>query len=47
MRVEEAYTTWDFGFILISLIVEVAQISDLLAHAKILLLICFEKRFST
>ena len=35
---EEAYATWDFSIILISLRVEVAQISDFLVHAKILLL---------
>ena len=36
MHVEEAYTTWHFSNILISLRVEVAQISYFLAHAKIL-----------
>ena len=36
MHVEEAYATWHFTIILISLRVEVAQISDYLLHAKIL-----------
>ena len=36
MHVEEAYATWHFWIILISLRVEVAQISDFLVHAKIL-----------
>ena len=36
MHVEEAYATWHFSIILISLRVEVAQISDYLLHAKIL-----------
>ena len=36
MHVEEAYATWHFSIILISLGVEVAQISDFLVHAKIL-----------
>ena len=36
MHVEEAYATWHFSIILISLKVEVAQISDFLVHAKIL-----------
>ena len=36
MHVEEAYTTWHFSNILISLRVDVAQISDFLALAKIL-----------
>ena len=36
MHVEEAYTTWHFSNILISLRVEVVQISDFLLHAKIL-----------
>ena len=36
MRVEEAYATWHFSIILITLRVEVAQISDFLVHAKIL-----------
>ena len=36
MHVEEAYATWHFSIILISLRVEVAQISDFLVHAKIL-----------
>ena len=35
MHVEEAYATWHFSIILISLRVEVAQISDFLVHAKI------------
>ena len=34
MHVEEAYATWHFSIILISLRVEVAQISDFLLHAK-------------
>ena len=33
---EKAYATWYFNIILISLIVEVEQISDFLEHAKIL-----------
>ena len=36
MHVEEAYTTWHFSIILISLRVEMAQISDFLVHDKIL-----------
>ena len=36
MHVKEAYDTWHFSIILISLRVEVAQISDFLEHAKIL-----------
>ena len=36
MHVEEANATWHFSIILISLRVEVAQISDFLVHAKIL-----------
>ena len=36
MHVEEACDTWHFSIILISLRVEVAQISDFLLHAKIL-----------
>ena len=36
MHVEEAYATWHFSIISISLRVEVAQISDFLVHAKIL-----------
>ena len=36
MHVEEAYATWHFCIILISLRVEVAQILDYLLHAKIL-----------
>ena len=36
MHVEEAYATWYFSIILISLRVEVAQISDFLVLAKIL-----------
>ena len=36
MHVEEAYATWHFSIILISLRVEVAQISDFLLHVKIL-----------
>ena len=35
MHVEEAYATWHFSIILISLRVGVAQISDFLLHAKI------------
>ena len=35
MHVEEAYATWHFSIILISLRVEVAQISDFLVHVKI------------
>ena len=33
---EDAYATWHFSIILISLKVQVAQISDFLVHAKIL-----------
>ena len=36
MHVEEACVIWHFSIILISLKVEVAQISDFLVHAKIL-----------
>ena len=36
MYVKKAYATWHFIIILISLRVEVAQISDFLVHAKIL-----------
>ena len=36
MHVEEACATWHFNIILISLRVEMAQISDFLVHAKIL-----------
>ena len=36
MYVEEAYATWHFSIILISLSIEVAQISDFFVHAKIL-----------
>ena len=36
MHVEEACATWHFSIILISLKVEVAQISNFLLHAKIL-----------
>ena len=36
MHVEEACATWNFSIILISLRVEVAQISDFLLQAKIL-----------
>ena len=35
MHVEEAYATWHFSIILISLRVEVAQILGFLVHAKI------------
>ena len=35
MHVEEAYSIWYFNIILISLKVEVAQISDFVVHAKI------------
>ena len=38
MHVEEGYAAWHFSIILISLKVEVAQISIFLVHAKILLL---------
>ena len=34
MQVEEAYATWHFSIILISLKVEVVQILDFLVHAK-------------
>ena len=37
MHVEEAYATWHFSIVLISLRVEVVQISDFLVRAKILL----------
>ena len=36
MHVEEAFATWHFSIILISLRVEVAQISDFLVHGMIL-----------
>ena len=36
MHVEEAYATWYFSIILISLRVEVEQVSDFLVLAKIL-----------
>ena len=36
MHVEEACATWHFSIILISLRVEVAQISDFLLHAEVL-----------
>ena len=36
MQVEEAYATWHFCIILISLRVEVAQIAKFLVQAKIL-----------
>ena len=36
MHVEEAYATWYFSIILISLIVDMTQISNLLVHTKIL-----------
>ena len=36
MHVEEACATWHFSIILISLRVEVAQVSGFLLHAKIL-----------
>ena len=36
MHVEKAYATWHLSIILISLRIEVAQISDFLVHAKIL-----------
>ena len=36
MNVEEAFATWHFSIILISLRVEVALITDFLVHAKIL-----------
>ena len=36
MHVEETYATWNFGIILISLRVELPQISDFLVLAKIL-----------
>ena len=36
MHVEEACATWHFSIILISLRVEVAQISDILVQVKIL-----------
>ena len=35
MKVEEAYATWYFSIILISLRVKVEKISDFLVHAKI------------
>ena len=37
MHVEEAFATWHFSIILISLRVDVALIIDFLVHAKILL----------
>ena len=36
MHVEEAFATWHFSIISISLRVEMAQISDFLVRAKIL-----------
>ena len=36
MHVEEAFVTWHFSIILISLRVEVSLITDFLVHAKIL-----------
>ena len=36
MHMDKAYATWHFSIILISLRVEMAQISDFLVHAKIL-----------
>ena len=36
MLVEEAFATWHFSIILISLRVEVTLITDFLVHAKIL-----------
>ena len=36
MNEEEAYATWHISIILISLRIEVPQISDFLVHAKIL-----------
>ena len=36
MHVDEAYATWHFSVVLISLRVEVAQISDFLVHGKIM-----------
>ena len=36
MHVQEAYATWHFSIISISLRVEVAQISEFLVHVKIL-----------
>ena len=49
MHVEEAYATWHFSTILISLRVEVAQISDFLVRAKILPLrkAFFQLKFTT
>ena len=37
MHVEEAFATWHFSIILISLRVEVALITDFLVHARIVL----------
>ena len=36
MHVEEAYATWHFSIVVISLRVEVAQMSDFLVNVKIL-----------
>ena len=36
MHVEEAFATWHFSIILISLGAEVALITDFLVHAKVL-----------
>ena len=49
MLVEEAYATWQFSIILISLIVEVGQILNFLVHAKILpaLKSFFQLKFAT
>ena len=44
MHVEEAFATWHFSIILISLKVEVALMTDFLVHAKIWR---FEKPFLT
>ena len=49
MHVEEACPTWHFSIILISLGVEVALITDVLVHAKILPLLksLFQLIFTT
>ena len=50
MHVEEAHATWHFSIILISLGVEVAQISDFLLHAKLnlaALKTLFQLKFTT
>ena len=49
MHVDDTYATWHFSTILISLRVEVAQISDFLVHTKIMSLLkaFFPFKFTT